>query len=74
MRLPDKVTAYGESVFPSLIQVGLLIRRNQHIRVSDVCRSVNGIGVADCFQALDALFALGMIELDSQKEDIRYVD
>ncbi len=73
MRLPDKVTAYGESVFPALVQVGLLVRRNQRMRVSDICRIANGISVADCFQALDALFALGMITLDSQKEYICYV-
>ena len=75
MRLPNKVITYNESVLPTL-PLALLALREKDLTPKELYErlkgSVNDIG--EFVEVIDCLYALGRVELDSDRGVLCYVN
>lgn len=72
MKLPNKTTPYKNSVlaiFPAI----LTMLREQDRSVAELREALSDRDYGDFISAMDCLYALGKIELDSERGMISYV-
>lgn len=74
MKLPSKIVTYNESLLPKMAVILSVLNRQEipaNLLYKKVRSKVNDIG--EFLEAMDCLYALGKIEIDTQKGVIRYV-
>ncbi len=74
MRLPNKIFSYSNSIFPMMVFVASRLK-TQDMRVVDLYHNLSPHSdeIVDLFSALDAMYALGVINFDPKKEVLHYV-
>lgn len=73
MKLPGKTTPYKSSIF--VLFPGILTSlKEKTMTVSELYMSFPKLELGDYINALDCLYALGKIEIDSEKGTLYYVD
>ena len=73
MKLPGKTTPYKRSILALFPRILLLVKEKD-LTVSDLYHSFSRLDLGDYISALDCLYALGKIEIDSEKGTLYYVD
>lgn len=72
MRLPSKITPYSESSLSQLVRILQLVKKKD-LSPSDILKHAKGMSNSEAIEALDILFALGMIELSADGRSLHYV-
>lgn len=74
MLLPSKVTPYSASLFAPMVTIAETLRKHpQTVRNLLTAQAIKRIEVDVVFQCLDAMFALGRVELNSETGELAYV-
>lgn len=73
MKLPGKTTPYKGSIF-ALFPGILALLKEKRLTVSGLYYSFPKLDLGDYIIALDCLYALGKIEIDTEKGTLYYVD
>lgn len=72
MRLPNKITPYNESVFPSIIKV-LSALGDESLMPLDLYRKCK-CDISSYSEALECLFALGKVDFDDEGRRLHRVN
>lgn len=73
MRLPNKITPYSESILPCLTSV-LKVLEESDRTPSSLCKEMKKLTTHEVIEALDILFALGLVGISGDGRSIRYVE
>lgn len=73
MRLPNKITPYSESTLPHLVSLLKSLKKSDRTP-SELCKEMRKLTTSEVVEALDILFAFGMVDISDDGRSIRYVE
>ena len=73
MKLPGKTTPYKNSVIAVFPRILALLKEDD-LTISDLYHSIPKLELGDYINALDCLYAWGIIEIDIKRGTLYYVE